>query len=61
MLFCNAYASSDWLIERQNLETEFNELTQRRQQLDLVVARDRSELLKALKKDLRSLKKKYGE
>ncbi|MCT7949259.1 DNA topoisomerase 4 subunit A [Ancylothrix sp. C2] len=47
-------------LERQNLQTEFNELTQRRQQLKLLLD-DRGELLKALKKDLRSLKKKYGD
>ncbi|MBD2042745.1 DNA gyrase/topoisomerase IV subunit A [Microcoleus sp. FACHB-672] len=47
-------------LERQNLQTEFTELTQRRQELQLLLG-DRQELLKALKKDLRSQKKKYGD
>jgi DNA gyrase subunit A len=46
-------------LEQQNLQAEFDELTQRRQHLQQLLG-DRRELLKALKKDLRSLKKKYG-
>lgn len=47
-------------LERQNLQQEFNELTQRRQHLQRLLS-DRRELMAALKKDLRSLKKKYGD
>ncbi|MGC1395701.1 MAG: DNA topoisomerase (ATP-hydrolyzing) [Coleofasciculaceae cyanobacterium] len=47
-------------LERQKLQTEFDELTERiglyRRLLD-----DRSELLKVLKKDLRSLKRKFAD
>ena len=47
-------------LERQKLQTEFEELTERislyRRLLD-----DRSELLKVLKKDLRSLKRKFAD
>ncbi|MGA7932815.1 MAG: DNA topoisomerase (ATP-hydrolyzing), partial [Kovacikia sp.] len=47
-------------MERQNLQTEFNELTAQMQDLQRLLD-DRRDLLKALKKDLRSLKKKYGD
>ncbi|KGF73912.1 DNA topoisomerase IV subunit A [Neosynechococcus sphagnicola sy1] len=47
-------------LERQNLQTEFEELTQRTTELQRLLG-DRRELLKALKKDLRSLKRKYGD
>ncbi len=47
-------------MERQNLRSEHEELTKRQAQLQLLLS-DRQELLKALKKDLRSLKKKYGD
>lgn len=47
-------------MERQNLQTEFNELSVRVRELEKLLG-DRRELLKALKKDLRSLKKKYGD
>ncbi|WP_066383872.1 MULTISPECIES: DNA gyrase subunit A [unclassified Anabaena] len=47
-------------LEQQNLQREFEEL---RQQIALLqkLLSDRKELLKALKKDLRSLKRKYGD
>jgi DNA gyrase subunit A len=47
-------------LERQNLEDEFNELTQRRAELQRLLS-DRKELLKAMKKELRSLKKKFSD
>jgi DNA gyrase subunit A len=47
-------------LERQNLETEFNELTKKIEDLQGLLG-DRRELLKALKKELRSLKRKYGD
>lgn len=47
-------------LERQNLQTEYQELSQRRDQLQRLLS-DRKELLKALKKELRSLKKKFGD
>lgn len=47
-------------MERQNLETEHQNLTARREEL-LRLLGDRHELLKALKKELRSLKKKFGD
>jgi DNA gyrase subunit A len=47
-------------LERQNLQSEFNELTQTIQHLVLLLG-DRKELLKVLKQDLRSLKRKYGD
>jgi DNA gyrase subunit A len=47
-------------MERQGLETEFEELTQRRDELQNLLA-DRKELLKALKKELRSLRKKFND
>lgn len=46
-------------LERQNLQTEFEELTRRQQDLQQLLG-DRHELLKALKKELRSLKRKFG-
>ncbi|HIK33507.1 MAG TPA: DNA topoisomerase 4 subunit A [Oscillatoriales cyanobacterium M59_W2019_021] len=46
-------------LERQNLQGEFAELTQRQQELRQLLG-DRHELLKALKKELRSLKRKFG-
>ncbi|MGB5898482.1 MAG: DNA topoisomerase (ATP-hydrolyzing) subunit A [Geitlerinemataceae cyanobacterium] len=46
-------------LERQNLQTEFEELTQKQQVLQQLLG-DRHELLKALKKELRSLKRKFG-
>ncbi|NMF83359.1 DNA gyrase subunit A [Nodosilinea sp. P-1105] len=47
-------------MERQGLETEYEEFTQRRDQLQRLLS-DRRELLKAMKKGLRALKKKYGD
>jgi DNA gyrase subunit A len=47
-------------LERQKLQTEFDELTARIEQLRRLLS-DRNELLKALKKDLRSLKRKYAD
>ena len=47
-------------LERQNLETEFESLNDQIQMLRRLLS-DRRELLKALKKDLRSLKRKYGD
>ncbi|RZM82921.1 DNA gyrase subunit A [Leptolyngbya iicbica] len=47
-------------LERQNLQTEYDELTAHRDEL-LRLLNDRNELLKALKKELRSLKKKFGD
>ncbi|MFB2892095.1 DNA topoisomerase (ATP-hydrolyzing) subunit A [Aerosakkonemataceae cyanobacterium BLCC-F50] len=47
-------------LERQQLQQELNELTERIQNLQRLLS-DRNELLKALKKDLRSLKKKYSD
>ncbi|WP_392533061.1 DNA topoisomerase (ATP-hydrolyzing) subunit A [Nostoc sp. C117] len=47
-------------LEKQNLQQEFEELSE---QIDLLqrLLSDRRELLKALKKDLRSLKRKYND
>jgi DNA gyrase subunit A len=47
-------------LERQKLQTEFDELTARIDQLRRLL-NDRNELLKALKKDLRSLKRKHAD
>ena len=47
-------------LERQNLQGEFNELSERIHLLQLLLS-DRRELLKALKKDLRSLKRKFTD
>lgn len=47
-------------LERQKLQTEFDELTERIS-LYRRLLNDRSELLKALKKDLRSLKRKFAD
>lgn len=47
-------------LERQKLEAELAQLTQRQQELQKLLG-DRNELLKALKKDLRTLKRKYGD
>jgi DNA gyrase subunit A len=47
-------------IERQNLQTEYDELTAQMATLQKLLG-DRRELLKALKKDLRALKKKYAD
>jgi DNA gyrase subunit A len=47
-------------LERQKLQTEFDELTAQIEQLRRLLS-DRNELLKALKKDLRSLKRKYAD
>ncbi|MBV8882722.1 MAG: DNA topoisomerase (ATP-hydrolyzing) subunit A [Chroococcidiopsidaceae cyanobacterium CP_BM_RX_35] len=46
-------------LEQQNLQTEFDQLSGQIQLLQRLLS-DRRELLKALKKDLRSLKRKYG-
>ena len=46
-------------LERQKLEAEVNELRGEIEQLEILLG-DRHELLKALKKELRSLKKRYG-
>jgi DNA gyrase subunit A len=47
-------------LEQQNLQQEFNELTA---QIDILrrLLSDRKEMLKSLKKDLRSLKRKFGD
>ncbi|MFB2923309.1 MULTISPECIES: DNA gyrase/topoisomerase IV subunit A [Aerosakkonema] len=47
-------------LERQQLQTEFDELRERIAQLERLLS-DRHEFLKALKKDLRTLKRKYGD
>jgi DNA gyrase subunit A len=47
-------------MERQNLETEFRELTTQINSLNNLLD-DRGELLKSLKKDLRSLKRKFTD
>lgn len=47
-------------LERQNLQKEFEELSQKVANLQKVL-NNRNELLKALKKDLRSLKKQFGD
>ncbi|WP_449417249.1 DNA gyrase/topoisomerase IV subunit A [Phormidium nigroviride] len=47
-------------LERQNLQSEFDELMATIQELQRLLG-DRRELLKALKKELRSLKRKYGD
>ncbi len=47
-------------LERQKLQAELDQLTQRQQELQKLLG-DRHELLKALKKDLRALKRKYGD
>jgi DNA gyrase subunit A len=47
-------------MERQNLETEFRELTTQINSLNNLLD-DRGELLKSLKKDLRSLKRKFAD
>ncbi len=47
-------------LERTNLQTEFDELTVKVARLRKLLS-DRNELLKALKKDLRSLKKQFGD
>ncbi len=47
-------------MERQNLQKEFAELTEKIAALQQLLG-DRKELLKALKKELRSLKKQYGD
>lgn len=47
-------------VEREGLQTEFDELTTRITELQKLLG-DRRELLKALKKDLRSLKKQFGD
>ncbi|MBP0018739.1 MAG: DNA topoisomerase 4 subunit A [Cyanobacteria bacterium SBLK] len=47
-------------LERQKLETEAEELQEKIAGLELLL-HDRKELLKSLKKDLRSLKRKFGD
>jgi DNA gyrase subunit A len=47
-------------MEHQGLATEAEELTQRRDELQRLLS-DRHELLKAMKKELRSLKKKFSD
>ncbi|WP_008310340.1 DNA gyrase subunit A [Leptolyngbya sp. PCC 6406] len=47
-------------LERDNLQQEYEELAQRRDRLQQLLG-DRRELLKALKKELRSRKKKFGD
>lgn len=47
-------------LERQNLQTEYDELAQRMQELQRLLD-NRKELLKSLKKDLRALKRKYAD
>ncbi|MGJ3244633.1 MAG: DNA gyrase subunit A [Elainellaceae cyanobacterium] len=47
-------------LERQKLQTEFDELSERMQTLTELLT-NRREFFKALKKDLRTLKKKFGD
>ena len=47
-------------MERQNLQTEYDEMSRRRDEL-MELLTNRREFLKALKKELRSLKKKFGD
>ncbi|MEG4280148.1 DNA topoisomerase 4 subunit A [Microcoleus sp. MON1_C1] len=47
-------------LERQNLQSEFDELMANIQELQRLLS-DRRELLKALKKEFRSLKRKYAD
>ncbi|WP_373481373.1 DNA topoisomerase (ATP-hydrolyzing) subunit A [Geminocystis sp.] len=47
-------------LEKQKLEEEFTEIQSRISQLEILLA-DRKELLKALKKELRSFKRKFGD
>jgi DNA gyrase subunit A len=47
-------------LERQNLQNEFDEITAKIAKLDNLLA-DRHELLKSLKRDLRSLRRKYAD
>jgi DNA gyrase subunit A len=47
-------------LEQQNLRTEFADLSQQIQQLETLLS-DRQELLKALKKDLRTLKRQHND
>ncbi|MEA5570825.1 DNA gyrase subunit A [Calothrix sp. UHCC 0171] len=47
-------------LEQQNLQREFDELSQQIANLRILLS-DRKELLKSLKKDLRSLKRKFGD
>ena len=47
-------------LEQQKLQTEFDELNARIEQLRRLLS-DRNELLKTLKKDLRSLKRRYAD
>jgi DNA gyrase subunit A len=47
-------------LEQQNLQQEFNELSEQIANLRILLS-DRKELLKSLKKDLRSLKRKFGD
>lgn len=47
-------------LEQQNLRQEFAELSQQIQHLEILLS-DRKELLKALKKDLRNLKRQYSD
>ena len=47
-------------LEKQKLETEQEELEQQISRLETLLS-DRHELMKALKKELRSLKRKYGD
>lgn len=47
-------------MERQNLEEEYDRLSQRSQELEQLLS-DRHELLKSLKKELRTLKRKFGD
>jgi DNA gyrase subunit A len=47
-------------LERQKLQTDFDQLTQRMQELQELLS-NRREFLKVLKKDLRALKRKYSD
>ncbi len=47
-------------LERKKLETEYEEVGQRIAELEQLLG-DRAELMKALKKELRSLKRKFGD
>jgi DNA gyrase subunit A len=47
-------------LEQQNLQNEYDSLTRRREELRTLLG-DRRELLKALKKELRALKRQHGD
>jgi DNA gyrase subunit A len=47
-------------LEQENLQQEFNEISERMQELNTLLT-NRKELLKSLKKDLRSLRKQFSD